>query len=223
MDFTTQTPAEVDTALVEALNTLERAVSRCYHFEPKAVGQFYWHLNEDNVEFATQAIEEALAAHLVLDAVHAEYQRRGGWERYIIVPDGHVHYGRINCPSLDHGIRPTERRFIPSLSAMTEAQMVEAVGETACTVCFPTAPAMPAFQAGLKRTADEKVAARIAKLQARRARLVKAVDTKTKTLSRLIAKGESHDWETKALAYATQDLADFNRKNPGLADASPAA
>jgi hypothetical protein len=223
MDFTTQTPAEIDTEMVNALLALDRAVGHCYHFEPKAVGQFYWHLSADSVDFATKAIEEAIAAREILDAVRAEYTRRGGWERYIIVPDGHVHYGRFQCPTLDHGERPTDRRFVPHLSAMTEAQMVEAVGETACTVCFPTAPAMPAFQAGLRRTADEKVAARTAKLVARRAKLSKTIDTKTKTLGRLIAKGESHDWETKALAYAVQDLADFDRKNPGLVATSPAA
>lgn len=223
MDFTTQTPAEIDTEMVNAILALDRAVGHCYHFEPEAVAKPYWHLNADDVAFATTAIEEAIAARDLLAAVDAEYNRRGGWERYIIVPDGHVHYGRFQCPTLDHGERPTDRRFVPHLSAMTEAQMVEAVGHTACTVCFPTAPAMPAFQAGLRRTADEKAAARTAKLVARRAKLVKAVDAKTKTLNRLVAKGESHDWETRALAYAVQDLADFDRKNPGLVATSPAA
>lgn len=222
MDLTTQTPAEIDTAMVEAMLVLDTAVTRCYAFEPKAVAKPYWYLDERTITETAEQIEKAIAARVIIDAVMVEFERRGGWERYIIVPDGHVHYGRITCPSLDHGIRPTERRFIPSLSAMTEAQMVEAVGETACTVCFPTAPAMPAFQAGLKRTADEKAAVKLAKLNERRARLEKAVTTKAKTLAKVQAKGEDSEWERRALGSAEYELLMFDRKYPGLV-ASPAA
>lgn len=66
----------------------------------------------------------------------AEFQARGGWPRGWYVPGGHIHRGD-HCPSL----RPTTQiGLVVELSGQSEDEIVEAAGETACTVCYPDAP-----------------------------------------------------------------------------------
>ena len=74
----------------------------------------------------------------------AEYERRGGWTRYMIVinSNGHVHritHGRTgtSCPSLRWG---TLYRPLWQLSGRDDAGVVSEFGATACSKCFPDAP-----------------------------------------------------------------------------------
>lgn len=71
----------------------------------------------------------------------AEYHRRGGWTRAYLVdnPDGHLHKSD-NCPTLHKGNFMTRLFWITEVSGQDEAQIVEAAGEKACTVCYPSAP-----------------------------------------------------------------------------------
>ncbi len=90
------------------------------------------------------------AAHLkaVMDKTYAELEtareemapllaiaRAGAWRRFIFVPGGHVH--NFGCSTLHF---TTARIWIPEYSGADEAELVEAAGERACTVCFPSAP-----------------------------------------------------------------------------------
>lgn len=59
----------------------------------------------------------------------------GNWARYVVVPGGHVH--RPECSTL---YPRTVRYWIPEYSGADEAELVEAAGDHACTVCFPSAP-----------------------------------------------------------------------------------
>ncbi|WIC90199.1 hypothetical protein SEA_VROOMVROOM_49 [Arthrobacter phage VroomVroom] len=59
----------------------------------------------------------------------------GNWSRYVVVPGGHVH--RPECSTL---YPRTVRFWLPSFSGADEAELVEAAGDHACTVCFPSAP-----------------------------------------------------------------------------------
>lgn len=67
--------------------------------------------------------------------IDAEFERRGGWSRYILVRGGHLH--RRGCST----IRPTTACFLLSESSgLNEDEVVERYSYTACTKCFPDAP-----------------------------------------------------------------------------------
>lgn len=67
--------------------------------------------------------------------LQAEFKRRGGWERYDFVPDGHLHY--YGC----HTLRPTTTRLlVADASGKDAAWIVEHFAYAACTYCFPDAP-----------------------------------------------------------------------------------
>ena len=84
----------------------------------------------DKVESQSEVLQQELAPY------GAEFQARGGWPRGWYVPGGHIHRGD-HCPSL----RPTTQiGLVVELSGKTEDEIVEAAGETACTVCYPNAP-----------------------------------------------------------------------------------
>lgn len=69
-----------------------------------------------------------------------EWDRRGGWTRFHLVQDGHIHRGvgwRSDC----HTLRPTTvLAWQPHLSGKTDAEAVKALGPYLCTFCFPEAP-----------------------------------------------------------------------------------
>lgn len=70
-----------------------------------------------------------------------EYERRGRWNRaFLVVTNGSGHVHRtMNCPTC----RPTTRfHWVTEFSDHTEAEIVAAAGERACsaTSCFPSAP-----------------------------------------------------------------------------------
>lgn len=59
-----------------------------------------------------------------------------GWQRFFLVPDGHIHASR-SCGSLRI---TTKIGWLPDLSGETEAEAVAAHGAMLCTRCFPSAP-----------------------------------------------------------------------------------
>lgn len=92
-----------------------------------------------------------------LDALDALWKAYG-WTRYIVVPDGHIHFD--GCSTLRHD---TLRSFLPDESGNTVPEMITKYGVLMCTVCFPNAPLDPAYQAAVRKTEEEKNAARAAK------------------------------------------------------------
>lgn len=65
-----------------------------------------------------------------LDAIYREHM----WSRFIVCE--HVHSSTA-C----HTLRPTSRVYwLPQLSGSNQAEIVDQLGEAACTVCFPDAP-----------------------------------------------------------------------------------
>lgn len=83
--------------------------------------------------------QESLAA-VVAEAqpFNDEFERRGGWARYFLVTNGngHVHKS-MHCSTC---FPTTQYAWLVDLAAKNEHQMVEAHGESACSVCFPSAP-----------------------------------------------------------------------------------
>lgn len=93
-----------------------------------------------NVENTLQRLGEIREEMTRLNAqgkiLHAEFTRRGGWSRFYLVQDGHIH-SSTHC----HTLRVTTRiGWLPDLSGLTEKDAVDAHGPLLCTVCFPSAP-----------------------------------------------------------------------------------
>lgn len=66
----------------------------------------------------------------------SEFRRRGGWSRFFLVPDGHIH-SSMAC----HSCRPTTQfGWLPHLSGKSEEEAVNEHGPHLCTHCFPSAP-----------------------------------------------------------------------------------
>lgn len=107
------------------------------------------------------AIDEAREA---LAKVHAEQRRigeeftaRGGWTRAFLVTDGHVH-SSMSCSTCNNGQYATDFTWLVDFSGRTEAEVVEAAADRACTVCYPTAPVETAGPSALM-TPDERTRA----------------------------------------------------------------
>jgi len=75
----------------------------------------------------------------VLAKLGAEFDRRGGWPRAYLVTDGHVH-SSMHCSTCNKGEFPTRFFWMIDYSGKTHAEIVEAAGERACSVCYPDAP-----------------------------------------------------------------------------------
>jgi hypothetical protein len=87
---------------------------------------------DDLLVKAQENLEVVKAAIAPIDA---EYVRRGGWDRYILVGGGHLH--KSGCST----VRPTTQAYLlAEASGLTEDEVVEKYSYTACTKCFPNAP-----------------------------------------------------------------------------------
>jgi hypothetical protein len=156
-DLTTATPAEIDTRLF-ALYLEARSLQGKLAYTEKALTRpalpYILERLEADLAEAAARLAEVRAEVSTLDD---EFRARGGWLRYFLVTNGNGHVHReMDCRTC---YPTTEYAWLPALSDCDEGQMVEQYGEMACTVCFPEAPAHPAFQ----RSLEERKAAEAAK------------------------------------------------------------
>ena len=139
MNLTEQSPAQVDGALFPLLDRIahlemrilrERKTIKDYEAkgQPFAVASTKEQLPKDEAE-AAELNEKAAP-------LEAEYERRGGWTRYIVVPGGHLH--KRACHTLTPG--RTMVGQVAEASGFDEGEVVAKYDETACTHCFPDAP-----------------------------------------------------------------------------------
>lgn len=147
-------------------------------------------------ERAKAAYQRNLATTAVLREEIAELSacyRDYYWNRAFLVKasNGHVHksQGCSTCFST------TEFAWLPQLSGADEDEIVEAAGETACTVCYPSAPAEV-----LNRPTTIVTADKIAKETARAEREAKKAERDAKQLAKAATKsGEPlivpNDWD----------------------------
>lgn len=91
----------------------------------------------DRVNRAKGAVAELDGT--VLAKLENEFDRRGGWSRAYLVTDGHVH-SSMHCSSCNRGEFPTRFSWMIDYSGKSMAEIVEAAGERACTICYPDAP-----------------------------------------------------------------------------------
>lgn len=87
---------------------------------------------------AVTALDIATAVSAETAPYDAEFAARGGWTRFFLVrnSNGHVHSSR-SCSTC---FIDTDFAWLPEYSDEDEAGVVELAGESACTVCFPSAP-----------------------------------------------------------------------------------
>ena len=178
IDLRTATPVEIDTILAEL--DYERWSALCRKID-------YWQAADkarNNVHYdwrtrtstprpqlARAAEFEALAQEqeAIVEAkeqemapLNAEFQRRGGWTRAFLVVtsgQGHVHKSQ-RCHTC---YATTQYHWVTKMSGHDESEIVEAAGERACTVCYPSAPAYVLNRPTALFTKDEeaKQAARL--------------------------------------------------------------
>lgn len=205
MDVTTATPVEIDTKLNDLYNDLARAVNRqataliqihqavgddtsyrktkhdLTHEQAIAKAELQAASDNDWLGSARKGLEALIEAQAgmkqitdQIDPLEAEYSRRP-WSRAWLVTSsvGHVHRNK-SCSTCN--IR-TSYALMFMFSGQTEAQIVDAAGERACTVCYPTAPAEILNRPTQMFTPDEveKQAARAARAAAKAARDAKKI------------------------------------------------
>jgi hypothetical protein len=130
----TATPAEIDTelaALQYKLDELHRAIDRNAH-----------RMDQTKSEHSLNVIETIIhdlrgKSHLVNDlivALEKEYRRRGGWMRVFAVnnSNGHFHRTRRCRNTYD----TTDWVWMPELSGLTNAEVVDRTGKMSCLTCF---------------------------------------------------------------------------------------
>jgi hypothetical protein len=140
-DLTTLTPSEIDKLWAQALipairteNELSGYQRQIRRYERASGYKVPDHLT-DAVEELTAKLYEQMK---VSEPFDAEFDRRGGWNRYLLVANkgGHFHR-RGYCPS----IQPTTLVSpVWELSGSDDTTVVATHGTQACTRCFPDAP-----------------------------------------------------------------------------------
>lgn len=144
MDLTTASPAEIDTELATLhgratahrtarLQLLARAEQATKGRYPDAA--YAQRLTEQ----ANAELTKAQAVEAEMAPLEGEFIRRGGWTRAFVVADGHVH-SSMDCSTCNNGMYPTQFGWVTEFSGKTEAEVIEAAGSRACTVCYPDAP-----------------------------------------------------------------------------------
>lgn len=99
-----------------------------------------------------QAIAEAAKKEAI--PYNEEFQRRGGWSRAFLVSNGNGHVHRdMNCSTCHV---TTQYAWMTDYSGKNEEEIVEAAGERACTVCYPSAPVSTLNKPTKMFTEDEK-------------------------------------------------------------------
>lgn len=130
----TATPAEIDTelsALHSKLVELHRAIDRNIH----ALGQ-------TKSEYSLNVIEVQISdlrgkSHIINDlivALEKEFRRRGGWDRVYAVNNSNGHFHRTRA--CRNTYETTEWVWMPELSGLTSAEVVERTGKMSCLTCF---------------------------------------------------------------------------------------
>ncbi len=99
-------------------------------------------LSSWNLGQARHTVEKLDEVAAEIEAVRAEYtaleETYTGWSRFFLVTSskGHIH-SSMSCSTCRMS---TTYGWLPHLSDHTEADAVEALGPSLCSVCYPTAP-----------------------------------------------------------------------------------
>lgn len=134
------------------------------------------------VDMTNAAIDTLMSGPIAL--LQAEEDRRGGWTRaYLAVTNGkgHVHNTR-NCRTCHNGETPTLLHWMTEYSGKSEAEIIRAAGERACSVCYPHAPTEDRARPSLMFS-DEEIQAAEARRVRDEAKAKKAADKAAKAIT----------------------------------------
>lgn len=133
-NITTATPAEIDTELAAQWTEFYRESDSADRYAKYA---------ETNDAYAAKADDHRAKATAILEGpiatLDAEFDRRGGWTRaYLVVNNGsgHVH-SSTRCSTT---YITTRFCWMVDYADKTPAEIIDAAGERACTICYPDAP-----------------------------------------------------------------------------------
>ena len=90
-------------------------------------------LAETNVSDLRSRLDEIVSRLGEMDSIFAS---RGGWSRFWLVPDGHIHSSR-ECSTC---FPTTKLSLLAPMSGKTSKEAVKEHGPLLCSVCFPDAP-----------------------------------------------------------------------------------
>jgi hypothetical protein len=147
-DLTTLSPSQVDELWAAAMEPAYRAQAALAETR-RSLKRYRRHGRTPDYLVQREAEQEATLVEAIKagEPFDAEYERRGGWTRYLLVvgsSNGHVHrvlggsFTSSSCPSLIPGQTLVAPKF--ELSGSDDAGIVTQLGEKACTKCFPDAP-----------------------------------------------------------------------------------
>jgi hypothetical protein len=223
--LTDLTPAEIDARWLPVEEHCAAAARRAAACRQRAEEALTDYDRERYEQDAARFAAEAAALMAELGPYRAEWDRRGGWERWhVCLSDGgHIHEDR-RCSTL----RATSRlAVVPELSGLSRVALVDRIGHHACTVCFPEAPTTAAWSLSLRVEEAARTLARDEKKRAARARLAKKVVSAETRLARAKARlakapedcysASDVRYERESLVRAQDDLARWDHANPGYA------
>ncbi len=94
-------------------------------------------------DYYLKVFEEYDGVRAALDDAQKIYTTKstnyGGWSRFYLVPDGHIH-SSLSCPTCNKNGTSAVFGWLTDLSGLTEKEAVAEHGAILCTVCFPSAP-----------------------------------------------------------------------------------
>lgn len=127
-----------------------------------------------------------------------------GWNRAFLAvtnSGGHVH-NTTSCPTCHKGEFMTRLSWMTDYSDLTEADIVEAAGERACTVCYPTAP-VDALNRPTKMFSEDEISAKAAREAREQAKIARDAAKAAKNLVTPVREeeGRSSMFETIASAW----------------------
>lgn len=157
-DLSTQTPAEIDTALADIYTRYYSVVTKIEQhdkwIEDMEQGISKHESGEHGYRYSSYTPERLHDLLSKRDSLTAqtfsilaesnpyedEFDRRP-WSRFFLVDNhgGHVHSSR-RCSTCNNGKYMTRFGWLPTLSGQTEEQAVAEQGAILCTVCYPSAP-----------------------------------------------------------------------------------
>jgi hypothetical protein len=221
MNITTASPAEIDTEIhrldVERIRVGMRLVSLkrdLSEAENQALGFGANRRVRSVAELRAEISElgrEALRLGDQLEPLHQQWIARGGWTRWYLVPDGHLHYD-ISGERCSR-IPTTDHYWMTEHSGRSAAEMIELAGDRVCTTCFPDAPVAPRPATARFMTPSEAERAAYREAQTRKRAAAKAAQILTPDGAELRAANGVHGdlikTEVAARRRALQDASDI--------------
>lgn len=109
-------------------------------FETKAADAQSWEAATP-IKYRERLAEATVAQADALLARKLHERNYTGWQRYFLVTSsaGLVHRS-VNCSSCNKGRKATQFALLPSLSGRSHEALVEALGPSLCSICWPDAP-----------------------------------------------------------------------------------